>query len=76
MLGQYDDFWRLVTDTTIVDEQDGAYIFADTVFWGEKGGMPADRGTINGLTVTDLFWQDGKLWHRVEGTLSDTHGGG
>lgn len=71
MLGQYDDFWRLVTDTTIVDEQDGAYAFSDTVFWGEKGGMPADRGTINGLTVTDLFWQDGKLWHRVEGTLSD-----
>lgn len=71
MQGHYDDFWRLETDTTIAEEKDGAYTFEDTVFWGEKGGMPSDRGTINGLPITDLIWKDGVLWHRVDGSLSN-----
>lgn len=70
MQGNYDDFWRLETDTTIAEEKDGAYTFEDTVFWGEKGGMPSDRGTINELPITDLTWKDGVLWHRVNGSLS------
>lgn len=69
MQGNYDDFWRLETDTTIAEEKDGAYTFEDTVFWGEKGGMSSDRGTINGLPITDLTWIDGVLWHRVNGSL-------
>ena len=71
MTGHYDDFWRLTTDTKIAQEKDGAYTFEDTVFWGEKGGMPGDTGTINGLPVTDLFWEDGELWHCVDGKLMD-----
>lgn len=71
MTGHYDDFWRLKTDTIIAKEKDGAYTFEDTVFWGEKGGMPGDSGTINGFPVTDLFWEHGELWHRVDGKLTD-----
>ncbi len=71
MRDQYDDFWRLSLDTEIVEEKDGAYSFADTVFWGEKGGMPADEGTINGLAVKELFWEGDRLWHRVEGQLEN-----
>lgn len=67
----YDDFDRLTCETTIAQEQDGYYAFDDTVFWGEKGGMPSDEGTINGLPVTDLKWVNGVLWHQVDGTLEN-----
>ncbi|MDD7593594.1 MAG: hypothetical protein PUJ57_05125 [Peptoniphilaceae bacterium] len=70
-LGNYDDFNRLECDTRIAEEKDGYYAFEDTVFWGEKGGMPSDKGTINGLPVTDLKWVDGTLWHQVDGALSN-----
>ena len=67
----YDDFWKLTLDTAIEEEKDGAYTFKETVFWGDKGGMPSDEGTINGLPVKELHWEGDKLWHRVEGSLSD-----
>lgn len=67
----YDDFWALTLDTKINEVKDGAYTFEQTVFWGEKGGMPSDKGTINGLPVTEIFWEGDRVWHRVEGTLSD-----
>lgn len=49
----YDNLLNLSCDTTITTEKDGYYSFEDTVFYGEKGGMPGDKGTINGLEVID-----------------------
>lgn len=67
----YDDFWKLSLDAKISQEKGGAYTFDQTVFWGDKGGMPSDKGTINGLPVTEIFWEGDRLWHRVEGILTD-----
>lgn len=66
-----DDYLDLTLTTEISEEKDGAYAFKDTVFWGEKGGMLADRGTINGVPVTELKWEGDTLWHRVDGELSN-----
>jgi len=72
MSRNYDDFTRLTCDTVIKEKtEDGYYVFEDTVFYGEKGGMLADKGTINGLPVTDLKWKDDVLYHKVEGDLSN-----
>jgi len=71
MSRNYDDFTRLECVTTITDFKDGYYAFADTVFYGEKGGMPSDKGTINSLEVTDLKWEGDTLYHKVEGELHD-----
>ena len=37
----------------------------------EKGGMPSDKGTINGLEVLDLKWDGDTLYHKVNGELSN-----
>lgn len=63
----YDDYRRVTCTTAIAEEKDGWYRFEDTVFYGDKGGMPADEGTINGQTVDGLRWQEETLWHHVEG---------
>ncbi|MGT2846930.1 hypothetical protein [Streptococcus massiliensis] len=71
MLNHYDQMLDLTLDTQIKEEKDGYYAFEDTVFYGEKGGMLADQGTINGLKVLDLKWKGDKLYHKVDGKLSN-----
>ncbi len=65
--GTYDDYTRTECTTSILEEKDGWYSFRDTVFYGEKGGMPSDCGTINGQKVDGLKWEGETLWHHVEG---------
>ena len=67
----YDHYKETVLDTVIKEEKDGYYSFEDTVFFGEKGGMPSDKGTINSLEVLDLKWEGDTLYHKVDGTLSN-----
>lgn len=67
----YDHYKETVLDTVIKEEKDGYYCFEDTIFYGEKGGMPSDKGTINGLEVLDLKWEGNTLYHKVDGTLTN-----
>ena len=67
----YDHYKETVLDTVIKEEKDGYYCFEDTIFYGEKGGMPSDKGTINGLEVIDLKWDGDTLYHKVNGELSN-----
>ena len=67
----YDNSKKLDLETKIKEYKDGYYIFEDTVFYGEKGGMDADIGTINGLPVIDLKWDGDTLLHKVDGELKD-----
>lgn len=67
----YDDFTIIDCITNIIEEKEGYYLFKDTIFFGEKGGMKGDKGTINGLEVKDLKWDGDKLYHKVDGILSD-----
>lgn len=71
MSSRYDDFLNLSCDTKIRSEQDGYYVFENTVFYGEKGGQLSDQGTINGLNVLDLKWEGDTLLHKVDGVLQD-----
>ncbi len=71
MQGRYDHYERVSCVTKIAEEKDGWYRFADTVFYGEKGGMPDDRGTINGLVADGLRWDGEELWHHVNGRLEN-----
>ncbi len=37
-----------------------------TVFYPEGGGQPSDRGTLNGIPVTDVQERDGVVFHTCE----------
>lgn len=71
MSRHYDHLLDLSLDTTIKEEKDGYYAFEDTIFYGEKGGMPSDKGTINGQEVIDLKWEGETLYHKVDGVLEN-----
>lgn len=63
----YDSYRNVTCDTRIREEKDGWYTFSESVFYGEKGGMPADQGTINKQKVDGLRFEGETLWHHVEG---------
>lgn len=41
----------------------------DTVFYVEGGGMARDTGTINGIEVEDIRYQDGYYYHKIHGQI-------
>ena len=53
-------------------ERDGAtWIELDqTAFYAAGGGQPADRGLIDAIPVVDVSEEDGRVWHRVEGSVA------
>lgn len=68
----YDNFKDLSLTTKIkAVRDDNWYEFEDTVFYGEKGGMLRDLGTINGHEVIDLKWEGNKLLHKVNASLTN-----
>ena len=42
-----------------------------TAFYPGGGGQPPDRGLLGGSTVRDTREEEGRVWHRLEGALSD-----
>lgn len=67
----YDNFEKCQLTTKIAEQKGDYYAFDETIFYGEKGGELPDKGTINGLEVTDLKWEGETLFHQVAGELSD-----
>ena len=55
------------TFTATVDAVDGSTVILDrTYFYAESGGQPADRGTIDGVDVIDVQYDDGDVVHELE----------
>jgi alanyl-tRNA synthetase len=56
---------ELETEVTEVGRQDGRFfaVAADTVFYPEGGGQPADRGSMGGVEVMDVRKADGIIRH-------------
>ncbi len=42
-----------------------------TAFYPESGGQPSDKGTLNGIKVTDVFDEQGVIFHVVEEEVKD-----
>ncbi|WP_224268761.1 alanyl-tRNA editing protein [Haloprofundus salinisoli] len=55
------------TFETTVEAVDGREVtLTETYFYAESGGQPADRGTLDGITVTDVQSRDGEVVHLLD----------
>lgn len=60
-------FESIVTGTK---EEQGYWIrLEQSYFYPESGGQPADRGTLNGVSVLDVQLQEGDVWHLLGSPL-------
>ncbi|MEM4782664.1 MAG: alanyl-tRNA editing protein [Halalkalicoccus sp.] len=49
-----------------IEEIEGRTLVLDrTYFYAESGGQPADRGTVGGVSVTDVQRRDGRIVHTL-----------
>ncbi len=53
------------TVTCLRQEGDMLVALDQTIFFPGGGGQSCDLGTIDGLPVTEVFEEDGEVWHRV-----------
>jgi alanyl-tRNA synthetase len=71
-----DDPARTAFDATVTERRDDppAVVLAETYFYPEGGGQPADRGTVAGVDVTDVQSADGRVLHRLAEPLPADEG--
>ena len=71
----YDNPELLTFSTNVLDsrlyEGKTQLELAETAFYVEGGGQPSDSGEINGVRVTKVFEESGRVWHELESVLSD-----
>jgi len=60
---------RLETEVVAAGEEQGGpfVVLADTVFYPDGGGQPADRGTVGGIAVLDVRKTGGDIRHVLAG---------
>ena len=60
---------RLETEVAASGEEQGRpfVVLADTIFYPEGGGQPADRGTVGGVAVLDVRKVGGDIQHIMAG---------
>lgn len=46
-------------------------VLEDTIFYPEGGGQPADRGTLNGVTVLDVVKAEGEVRHLLAEPIAE-----
>lgn len=71
----YLDSFRKIFDSTVESASDGWIYLAESAFYPESGGQPADFGFLNGLAVVDVQeMPDGRVGHKVDGALEQGAG--
>lgn len=68
------DAYLTELDTEVLEtgvDDNGSYVVtADTVFYPEGGGQPADRGTIDDVDVSDVVRVEGVVRHRLSAPVT------
>ena len=66
----YEDSHQAVFNAKVIEsipQKTGFLVSLDkTAFFPEGGGQYADRGTLNGVGVSDAQEKDGIIWHYTE----------
>jgi alanyl-tRNA synthetase len=53
-------------EASVVEADGVELVLEETYFYPEGGGQPADRGTIDGVAVTNVQDRDGRVVHELE----------
>jgi Ser-tRNA(Ala) deacylase AlaX len=66
---------RLETEVVAAGEEQGRpfVVLADTIFYPEGGGQPADHGTVGGVAVVDVRRTGGDIRHVLAGPAPSGH---
>lgn len=57
------EFTSTVTGVRLHEGGVTAVALAETAFYPESGGQPADQGHLDAMEVTDVLEEDGEIWH-------------
>jgi misacylated tRNA(Ala) deacylase len=61
------DAYQRTFSATVVDRRDDAVVLDRTAFYPTGGGQPHDRGTLGGLSVTEVRKDGDAVWHTLTG---------
>ncbi|MFQ6083552.1 MAG: alanine--tRNA ligase-related protein, partial [Candidatus Aminicenantia bacterium] len=64
------EFEGEVTDKLKINHKIGL-ILNQTCFYPESGGQPSDKGTINGINVTEIYEKNDEIIHLLEQDILD-----
>jgi alanyl-tRNA synthetase len=71
----FEDPYRVEFDTRVIErithEGNPAVILDQTCFYPEGGGQPADKGTLAGIPVINVFEQDERIIHVLESDIPE-----
>ncbi|HHI01213.1 MAG TPA: alanyl-tRNA editing protein [Thermococcus litoralis] len=63
----YEDAYLKEAKAKVVQIKENALLLDQTIFYPTGGGQPHDTGTINGVSVLDVYKDEGgDIWHVVE----------
>ena len=65
----YDDPFLFEFNATVTEVTENGVVLDRTAFFPEGGGQAGDRGTINGIEVSDTKTVDGKIVHFISSPL-------
>lgn len=71
----FDNPYEIEFEAEVVEKvlRDGktTLVLNQTYFYPESGGQPSDKGTINGISIADVFEEGGKVFHVLEKDISE-----
>ena len=59
----YEDAYLTEFEAVVTDITDKGIVLDKTAFFPEGGGQSSDRGTLSGVTVSDVQEKDGVIYH-------------
>ncbi len=66
ILVYFKDSYMMTTDAEVVANGQGFIVLDRTIFYPQGGGQPYDLGTIDGVNVQAVRWEDNEVRHYVQ----------
>ena len=62
----FDDWKKMEFESEVIAIKDNMVVLSETYFYPTSGGQMHDKGTINGIEVTDIFKQGNAIIHKIK----------